>query len=139
MPVISLVAAALLVQTVEQGVEAFHKGQYESARLILLSAPESDVRNVFLGLSEAATGRCPEAIPRLQKPAGAAELRKLAGLGLIQCLTAQDRVTEALPIAHRLQMEFPSDPDVLYQVARLHMRGFNDAVSHMWPYSRCNF
>jgi tetratricopeptide (TPR) repeat protein len=50
----------------------------------------------------------------------------------VQCLIGAERLAEAFPVLARLESEFPSDADVLYQSARLHMRAFNDAVSRMF-------
>src|SRR5688500_12960565 len=122
----TLVISLFLAQVLEQGLSQFHRGEYDSARRTLSSAPESETRDVFLSLAEAAIGQCASAMPRLERLYGTPELRRLASLGLIQCLLAWDRIADALPIAARLEAEFPSDPDVLYQAARLHMRAFND-------------
>jgi tetratricopeptide (TPR) repeat protein len=128
----TLVISLLFAQVIEQGVAQFQRGEYEAARRTLSAAAESETRDVFLSLAEAATGQCATAMPRLQRQYKDTDLRRLAALGLIQCLLAQDRVGDALPIATRLESEFPSDPDVLYQSARLHMRAFNDSVSRMF-------
>jgi len=42
-------------------------------------------------------------------------------------------------VTRRLESEFPSDADVLYQSARLHMRAFNDAVSRMYQHGPTSF
>ena len=135
----TLVISLLFAQVLEQGVAQFHKGEYESARRTLSAAPESETRDVFLSLAEAATGQCAAAMPRLERSYRAADLRRLASLGLIQCLVAQDRIADALAIVTRLETEFPSDPDVLYQSARLHMRAFNDSVSRMFQRAPSSF
>lgn len=127
-PVISL----LLFQALEAGVEQFHRGEYATARETLRSAPVSETRDVFLALAEAATGQCEAAMPRLRGAYRDAELRRLSSLALVQCLLGRDQVEEALAITAHLQEEFPSDADVLYQSARLHMRAFNDAVNRMF-------
>jgi tetratricopeptide (TPR) repeat protein len=135
----TLVISFLLLQSLEQGVAQFHRGEYSTARGTLASAPESETRDVFLSLAEAATGQCQAAMPRLQRSYGTPDLRRMASLGLIQCLLAQDRVADALPVAARLESEFSSDPDVLYQSARLHMRAFNDSVSRMFQRAPASF
>lgn len=138
--VISLLFASFLyAQVLEQGIAQFHRGEYDSARRTLSAAPQSETRDVFLSLAEAATGQCAAAMPRLQGQYKDSNLRRLAALGLIQCLLAQDRVAEALPIATRLEAEFPGDPDVLYQSARLHMRAFNDSVNRMFQRAPASF
>jgi tetratricopeptide (TPR) repeat protein len=135
----TLVISLLFAQVVEQGVAQFQRGEYEAARRTLSAAAESETRDVFLSLAEAATGQCATAMPRLQRQYKDTDFRRLAMLGLIQCLLAQDRVADALPIATRLETEFPSDPDVLYQSARLHMRAFNDSVSRMFQRAPASF
>ncbi len=135
----TLVISLLFAQVLEQGVAQFHRGEYEVAKRTLAGAEKSDTRDVFLALSEAATGQCSTAMPRLERTYSAPDLQRLASLGLIQCMLAQDRVNEALPIAVRLETEFPSDADVLYQTARLHMRAFNDSVNRMFQRAPASF
>jgi tetratricopeptide (TPR) repeat protein len=138
--VISLLFATLLAaQSVEQGVAQFHRGDYVAARATLEAAPESDTRNVFLALSQAATGQCGAAMPRFEREYRTPELRRLASLGRIQCLLSQDRVADAMPVIARLESEFPSDADVLYQSARLYMRAFNDTVSRLYQRAPSSF
>jgi tetratricopeptide (TPR) repeat protein len=138
--VISLLFTALLAAgSVEQGVAEFQRGEYAAACRILEAAPESDTRDVFLALSQAATGQCSAAMPRLETEYSAPELRRLASIGRIQCLIAQDRTADAMPVIARLEREFPSDADVLYQSARLHMRAFNDAVSRLYQHAPSSF
>lgn len=135
----TLVISLLLLQSLEEGIAQFHRGEYSAAHRTLSAAPESETRDVFLSLSEAATGRCAAAMPRLERSYNTPDLRRLAGLGLIQCLLAQDRVSDAISIALRLETAFPNDADVLYQVARLHMRGFNDSVNRMFQRAPASF
>jgi tetratricopeptide (TPR) repeat protein len=133
MRVISFLFAVLLCgQTVEQGVAAFGNGDYDAAKRTLRQAQPSETRDVFLAMSEAATGNCAAAIPVLSRNYEKPELRRLASLALVQCFIAADRLTDAVPVVSRLESEFPSDADVLYQSARLHMRAFNDTVTRMF-------
>lgn len=134
-----LLLTPLLSQSVEKGIAEFHRGEYQSARTTLTAAPESEERNVFLSLAEAATGQCAAAMPRLEHSYSTPALRRLSSLGLIQCMLVQDRVSEALPIVLRLESEFPSDPDVLYQAARLYMRAFNDSLSRMFRHAPASY
>jgi tetratricopeptide (TPR) repeat protein len=128
-PVISLL---LLAQTLDQGITHFQRGEYEAARSALRAQASSPLRDVFLGIAEANTGHCSNAEPRLRARYDAPELRRLAGTALLQCLLITDRIPEAIPLAGALTREFPSDPDLLYQSARLHMRAFNDTVAMMF-------
>jgi hypothetical protein len=134
-----LFTAVLSGQTVEEGIAAFNQGDYAAAIRTLRSAPASESRDLFLALSEAGTGKCSDAMPALERRYEAPGLRRLASLALIQCLIAADRIPDALPVAARLESEFPADADVLYQSARLHMRAFNDAVSRMYQRAPSSF
>jgi tetratricopeptide (TPR) repeat protein len=123
----------------EQGVIAFQQGRYLEASRLLGDAIHSDPRDeharTFLALAQAATGRCPEAIPvlaeRFEKSPDR-DLARLAGLALVQCFATLGKTAEALPVAGQLEVRYPDDADVLYQTARLHMRAFNDATRQMF-------
>jgi tetratricopeptide (TPR) repeat protein len=136
---LSVLCAQQPADTLHQGIAAFHKGDYKSARELLqkvLDASPGDSRaRVFVALSQAAGGSCADAVTELRQqfsnnPDG--ELRRLAGLALVQCHTAQNRMTELYPVLLELQARFPSDADVLYQAARVHMKAWNDAVLEMY-------
>ena len=137
---ISLLFGGLLLPlTAENGIAQFNRGDYEGAILTLRKSPPSETRDVFLALAEAGTGRCSDAMPTLQRPVLTPHLRRMASLALIQCLVAQDRIADAMPILAGIETEFPSDPDVLYQSARLHMRAFNDTVARMFQRAPASF
>jgi tetratricopeptide (TPR) repeat protein len=126
-------------QTTEQGVAAFQKGRYAEAARLLESAasrdPSDEHARVFLALAHAATGRCNEAIPVLTarwNNSANAELARLSGLALVQCFIASGQTAKALPVASQLEAKYPSDADVLYQSARLHMKAFNDLTHRMF-------
>jgi len=139
-----LFAATLLAQdtAVERGVAAFHQGRYAEAEKILTAASAGPHQRVFLALSRAATGGCESASPALAdafKDEQDQDLRRLAGLGLVQCLAAQNKNEEALAAANRLKAAFPGDADVLYQVARLHMRLWNDVMQQLFERAPASF
>ena len=123
----------------EQGVAAFQQGHYlESSRLLqdaLKADPNDDHARTFLALSRAATGHCAEAIPdladRFDKSANP-DLSRLAGLALAQCYVTEGQCDKALPIAARLEAQYPDDADVLYQAARVDMKAFNDVTRRMF-------
>ena len=128
-------AAALLAQELERGVELFHQGQYRKAADVLARSHPGPHQRVFLALAQAATGGCHRAVSVLEqalKEEPDETLKRLAGLGLVQCLSSQNRNDEALAIATRLKSLYPSDADVLYQAARLHMRVWNDLMFQMF-------
>jgi len=135
--------AVLLAQTadesVNQGIEAFQKGDYATARQRLSKALETSPENrrarAFLALSLAGSGSCAEAIPGLRQefstnPEG--EIQLLAGLALVQCHLGQGRLADVYPVLADLKSKFPSNADVLYQTARVHMRAWNEAVAEMY-------
>jgi tetratricopeptide (TPR) repeat protein len=146
MPVIkrATLAALLFVplagaQTVISAIEAFHKGRYAEARQMLerivAAQPRDPVARTFLALARAATGDCAGARNDLQQQftgIADASLRRLAGIALVQCDLAQNRVADAWPVLVQLETRFPDDADVLYEAAKLHMRAWNDAVLEMY-------
>ncbi|HXK06439.1 MAG TPA: tetratricopeptide repeat protein [Verrucomicrobiae bacterium] len=151
MPVIRLLpllfaATSLSAQTTAEAVDAFHRGHYLQARQMLEKivdgSPRDTVARTFLGLSRAATGACDAARPDLQQqfdsnPEGS--LRRLAGLALVQCALAQNRMSEAQAVLEKLQKSFPDDADVLYETAKVHMKGWNDAVFQMYQKTPASF
>jgi len=135
----SLLTPAFAQDPVAKGIEEFHEGKYEAARITLeqaLKHKSGDAHaRTFLALSRAATGGCDvasndlyDAFTNNQDPG----LRRLAGLALVQCHLSHDRIDAAVPVALALERDFPSDPDVLYQAARLHMKAWNDVVFQMF-------
>ncbi len=121
-----------MAQTTADGVAAFRHGRYAEARAILekVAAPDATART-FLALARAATGGCDAARGELEQQfarnADAAE-RRLAGIALVQCGLAQNRMGEVWPVLDQLQKAFPGDADVLYEVAKAHRKGWDDAV-----------
>jgi tetratricopeptide (TPR) repeat protein len=123
----------------EQGVSAFQHGRYvEASRLLedAVSRDQSDEHaRAFLALARAAGGHCAEAIGDLTahfNSSGNPDLARLAGLALVQCLSADSKTDKALAFASQLEAKYPDDADVLYQAARLHMRAFNDLTRRMF-------
>jgi predicted Zn-dependent protease len=134
-----LVTSAFAQDPVAKGIEEFRQGKYDAAKSTLEQAlknkPGDAHARTFLALSRAATGGCDiasndlyDAFTNKQNP----DLRRLAGLALVQCHLAHDRMDAALPVVLALQREFPADADVLYQAARLHMKAWNDVVFQMF-------
>ena len=123
---------------VAAGIDEFRQGNYAAAQATLEKALQRDPGNpharAFLALSRAATGSCDTAINDLQSAYDGQdpELRRLGGLALAQCHMARNRLDAALPIVMQLEKQFPNDADVLYEAARLHMKGWNDAVFQMY-------
>jgi tetratricopeptide (TPR) repeat protein len=138
-----LACLPLSAQTsVNDGIAAFHQGRYAEAKKILTSFPADPRAQTFLALATAGAGACPEAEPRLKQQLESnsdAQLRRLAGLGLTQCLIARKDFDAAVSVLARLQHDFPKDADVLYESARLHMRAWNEAVLHMYQEAPSSF
>lgn len=122
-----LFALSAAESATERGVAAFQHGRYAEAKQLLEDALAKDSHDdharTFLALTKAATGHCGEALPDLTDRFANttdADLRRLAGLALADCVNTQ------------LQTVYPADADVLYQAARAHMKAFNDATYQMF-------
>lgn len=147
MRVISLVVAVAAIShaapdALTVGIEQFHHGQYAAAQNTLEQAPQSERRAAFLALSRAALGRCDSAVPELTtqfEKNSDRELRRLAGLAVVQCQLAQNQFGAAAETATRLQSLYPSDADVLYQLAKVHRMAWNDAVFQMFQKTPSSF
>ena len=132
MRAISILAALLFAlsaadSTTERGIAAFQHGRYIEAKQLFEDALAKDAKDdharTFLALTQAATGHCAEALPDLTdrfKDSTDADLRRLAGLALVDCALTE------------LKTANPADADVLYQAARVHMKAFNDATRQMF-------
>jgi len=130
----------------EQGVEAFQHGHYVEACRLLEGAvgrdPRDEYARAFLALARAGTGHCADAIPELTARFGAsadADLARLSGLALVQCLVSRGETDKAVPVEAQLATRYPDDADVLYQAARLHMRAFNDVTHRMFERTPASF
>ncbi len=119
----------------QKGIAEFNRGQYAAAQAWLEKASDTPQRRTFLALTRAATGHCGAAREELTAQFAddaASELGRLAGLTLTQCLLAEGNYDDAVPVLARLRALHPSDADVLYESARLHMRAWNDALYEMF-------
>jgi tetratricopeptide (TPR) repeat protein len=135
----ALLLSALLARAqddpLQESIAEFNRGQYAAALVLLEKAPDTPQRRTFLALTHAATGHCDTAREELAnefaKEAGT-ELGRLAGLALTQCQIAEGKYDDAVPVLARLRALYPSDADVLYQCARLHMKAWNDTLYEMF-------
>jgi len=128
--------------SVAQGIAAFNKGQYAEARAILEKAPPGEHGRVFLALSRAALGECAAVAPELASQferSADSDLRRLAGLAVVQCHVAAGRLGDAFPVVTKLEALYPKDADVLYQSARLYMKAWNDSVFRMFQQTPASF
>jgi tetratricopeptide (TPR) repeat protein len=143
---ILMLGPAFAADSTADALDAFHKGRYALARemleQIVKTSPRDGVALTFLALSRAATGACDTAEADLRqqfaKNADAA-LRRLAGLALVQCELAANRPGDAWPVLDQLRKQLPSDADVLYETAKVHMRAWNDAVFQMYQKTPASF
>jgi tetratricopeptide (TPR) repeat protein len=127
-PVISWL---LIAQSLPEAISSYNRGEYVEAERALRQLESSPVRDLYFGLTLAATSRCPEADPLLMNPPPG-EVGKLAALARAQCRIAASDGAGALAVLEPMAKLFPDDPDVLYLLARAHMRGFNSAVERMF-------
>lgn len=117
------------------GLEKFRRGRYLEAEQALSGVADDPRGRLFLALSRAATGRCAAAAPVLRREfdqSQDATLRKLAGLGFVQCALAQESPEAARPVLSRLREDHPDDADVLFQAAKYHMKAWNDTIYAMF-------
>jgi len=130
MLVISLALALAQSDSFTAGLDAFRRGDYVTAEKMLNTS--SDPRAAtYANLARAATGGCDSVRDGLAQQLATqadAETRRAAGLGAAQCYVAAERFESALPILARLRRDYPSDADVLYLTAKLHMKAWNDAL-----------
>jgi tetratricopeptide (TPR) repeat protein len=132
-----LSAAAICFAQTSTGIEQYRRGDYTGAIKTLSAADRSDTAaRTFLSLARASTGECAAVTADLESVYRATtantDLRRLAGIGLVQCLIAANRTDEAVPLTTEMRREFPSDADVLYQAAKLYMHAWNDVVQQMF-------
>ncbi|HWD97613.1 MAG TPA: tetratricopeptide repeat protein [Bryobacteraceae bacterium] len=140
MRAISLLAAALALAPgasaqLNDGIAAFNHGDYNRARQYLTNAGNDPRARVYLALTDAAAGQCGPALPALETAFAAksdSRLLRLTGLALAGCRILGKQFAEAEPVMNRLAAEFPSDADVLYLAAELHMKAWNDAIYRMY-------
>lgn len=127
-----------------KGLEKFHKGDYAHAeqdfRAALHQGPDQRA-TAFLALTLAATGRCNEAEPDLAEASQGRDrdVARLAGLALAQCQMEASRWDEAAGVLNRLKLADPADADVLYELARLHNRAWNDAIHQLYQKNPSSF
>jgi len=134
-----LASLGLAAQTPEDGAfEAFERGDFVTAER-LLAGLDSPRGKALAALIQAATHRCEEAASALTAEYSDPKLRRLTGLALARCLIAQQRFADAAPALAKLEGEFPSDPDVLYETARLHLKAWNGAVERMFEKTPASF
>jgi tetratricopeptide (TPR) repeat protein len=135
---VSVAAPATAQDSLSQGLEAFDRGDYAATERLLDGLDGSAARAVA-ALAKAATGRCEDAELDLAADYEDAKLRRLTGLGLARCHLAAQRFADASQRLRRLEQEFPADPDVLYENARLHLKAWNGSLERMFERAPASF
>lgn len=137
--VAALLAAQTAESTLDQGIEAFHKGEYEQARKLFeqtVKASPADARAItFLAITRAAIGDCSRSYDELRLQAGRnsdPEIRRLAGLACVQCLLPHNEFAQIMPLLGQLQKQYPDDPDVLYEAARVYNKAWNYSIYELF-------
>ena len=121
-----------------QGMTLYGLGRPSEAatnlKAALSSNPGQTKAELFLGLSQADLGQCAEAVGLLRKHfnlESEARLRRLAGISLLSCYLATSELDQAVELGRTLKQSFPGDPDVLYQLASVYSRLWNQTVSEI--------
>ena len=120
------------------GVALYASGDFKEASATLQRAlvldPAQPRIQLFLALTQAELGQCPQALPILEaqwKDQADPRLRRLAGLSALDCELAAGHLIPALQLAEPLRTQYPGDPDVLYKLAGLYSRLWNETASEL--------
>ncbi len=120
-------------ESFEEGLRLFNAGRLPQAKAQFSSS--SDPRaGILSAIVDAALGGCAEVLPELAAAAEEGDLptARLAGLAAARCSIAAKSFGSALDTLTKLQAGHPVDPEVLYETARLHLKGWNEAVWKMF-------
>lgn len=142
----SLAATVLLLPAAradapfEEGLRLFGGGDYSASRE-LFGASSDDRAPALAAVVDAALGGCEEALPRLAAAAAHPDpaTARLAGLAAARCSIAGKRFDDALRMLAALQAAHANDPDILYETARLHLKGWNEAVAEIFEAAPASF
>jgi tetratricopeptide (TPR) repeat protein len=118
------------------GLAYFFEGQpaealasFERAQKLKPQLPQVEA---MIGLSEAELGRCTEAISILTSafdhPVDT-DTGRLSGLHLLRCYSQLKQPDKGLVVGETLLRRYPSDPEILYQLSRLHAERSADLMS----------
>ena len=122
----------------DEGITAFRDGRYSAALAKLQQAvaatPNDEQAQVFLGLTHAAQNKCDAALPILSRYVGTSDdsLARLDGLAAAKCEETTGDESKAFEILQKLETRFPKNADVIYAVAKFHMKAFNSATLAMF-------
>jgi tetratricopeptide (TPR) repeat protein len=141
MPAIS-VLVFLTVVTQTQGIDAFREGRFQDARVELEKSvaahPDDTTARAFLAMTKAAQKDCLDAVNEFQR-GGDDQLARLSGIAAVECLSATDRAGGASSLISAVLARFPSDPDVLYESAKIHRKAWDAAVLGLYQKAPASF
>jgi tetratricopeptide (TPR) repeat protein len=121
----------------QEGMAAFKDGRYSVALVNFreaLKRSSDQTTKVFVALTQAALGDCQAALPELiaRPEPNDSVLYRMASLAAVKCYSIKHDEANAFSLLQRLRQRFPDDPDVLYTLAKSHMKAFNDATFAMF-------
>lgn len=121
-----------------QGMTLYGLGKPAEAAAALKHAlglnPEQANVELFLGLAQSDLGQCDQAVPLLRKyfhERTEKKLRRLVGISLLSCHLSGPNLDEAIDLGRTLRQLYPEDADVLYHVATVYSRLWNEAVAEL--------
>jgi tetratricopeptide (TPR) repeat protein len=133
-----LPAVAFTSSIRDSGIQDFQHGRFSEALPKLEQAVKADASDsqarLYLALTQAARNDCKSALPELTAAGKLWEdgLARLGGLAAAKCQQSIGDSAAALTTLQQLERRFPNDPDVLYSLARFHMKAFNDSTLAMF-------
>ena len=125
----------------EEGLRLFETGQYAEAESQFANSTDPRAKTLA-AVVKASTGRCQEALDELSADHASSpvdSVSKLASLAVSRCSIVEKRFDAGLSVLTRLLEAHPEDPDALYEVARLHLKGWNAAVAEMFSKAPASF
>ena len=127
-------------QALEDGLRLFEAGSLADARE-RFSVSTDPRAPALAAIADASMGRCAEASPHLAEAAelGDPSTARLAGLAAARCLIAGEQFDAAMGVMAGLRERHPAIPDILYETARLHLKGWNEAVAAMFGSAPASF
>lgn len=115
-----------------RAVALFDKGQYGEAREVLVkSGSQEGAAVTMLAVTNAALGKCDEALPVL-RASHENRLERMVLLARVQCELALQRWEDAVATASLLRQKLGDDPDAMYWSARVEMRAFDATVQRLY-------
>jgi tetratricopeptide (TPR) repeat protein len=118
------------------GLAYFFEGRPAEALASLERArqlnPQLPQLEPMIGLAKAELGQCADAIkilaPTFSHPSDS-DTGRLSGLHLLRCYSQMKQPDKALITGETLLTRYPSDPEILYQLSRLHAERSSDLMS----------